>query len=752
MGTIAGLVGEGVALNEAIRRSVPKSRRSWVFRHWASFRRDGFEALIDERLPREASTFPAYENLVEVAREANSRVTVEEVLTILEKQGVRVLPTEARVRRCFRRVDARKRHGEKKSAEVEIIELPLAGGELLLAAEIETGAIGALTDVVEAIGAKAHEASVGKKHTPDVARRDKLGHFTRRYNEHRRRSAGEEVASYLRPAAEKALGRVPNWARFTHERRETLEPKLLTMTFAPLVCETKGWDALRSERAAGLAPLTGFAYMPSTLAKLTSALAIAGAGPQLLEGMALNWHRVAEATWGEPGAAAALYVDNHVKEVWSSLFTMSGKVSHLSRVMPCITTTYVHTGAGTPMVVSVQSGSAPLAPRLIDLVDDVERKLGGDVRRAVVIDAEGSTFDILETFSKRGRVIVTPLRPARAPELELVYSRGSYYRPYRDHDELRVAKATLIHKSSGRSLPIGALLIRRDHRETDTILLTTGLALGLECGDLADLYYSRWPIQENSFKDGRTVDLVEHRGNCGRMVANIAVETELERLSRREKADGPKLAELEAARGGHADAVAAARLEHRRATSALTTRRRRLDGLVDDGRESGRMLGKAAIEHRDALVLEETTGRTLAKAERTLQAAETKREKLESSLTKIGQRRATLEPKQRIREIDVAQDTILTATKLTLSLLITFVLREYLSSLAMSPDTFASRIFGFSGRREVHATEEHVIFYENPRDPAANQAVAEACRRLNERKLRREKRLLFYWTEKRDGT
>ena len=59
-------------------------------------------------------------------------------------------------------------------------------------------------------------------------------------------------------------------------------------------------------------PLTGFAYMPSTLAKFASALAISNAGPRLLEAMGQNWHRVAEKYWEEPGAMAALYVDNHV--------------------------------------------------------------------------------------------------------------------------------------------------------------------------------------------------------------------------------------------------------------------------------------------------------------------------------------------------------------------------------------------------------------------------------------------------------
>jgi hypothetical protein len=34
----------------------------------------------------------------------------------------------------------------------------------------------------------------------------------------------------------------------------------------------------------------------------------------------------------------------------------------------------------------------------VDLVDHAEATLGGVVRRAVVIDSEGSTFDILASF------------------------------------------------------------------------------------------------------------------------------------------------------------------------------------------------------------------------------------------------------------------------------------------------------------------------------------------------------------------
>ena len=52
LAAISGRVEAGASLDEAIRQEVPKSRRSWVIRNWAGFRREGFEALIDERAAR----------------------------------------------------------------------------------------------------------------------------------------------------------------------------------------------------------------------------------------------------------------------------------------------------------------------------------------------------------------------------------------------------------------------------------------------------------------------------------------------------------------------------------------------------------------------------------------------------------------------------------------------------------------------------------------------------------------------------
>lgn len=746
---ILAKAARGASLNDAIASVLRPRRRSWAYRRIPAYREQGFEALIDARLPREPRLSAATRDVLSGARQANPRLTVSEAERILETQRVAPVPSASTIKRVFMRADARRRAAARKQrasddAPAEVVELAYAGGELLLAAETEAGGLAALTKEVTDAAEWAREASAGRTPERDVERRNARGQFTARYNRARRRKRGEVIASYLRSAEEKGEGRVPSWPRFVEEPAEAILAKLQMLAFSSVIAGTTGWGALRSADMAALAPLAGYAYMPSTLAKLVSAMATSGLGSVLLDAVGRHWHKVASARWQEPGAMAALYVDNHAKEVWSTLFTQAGKVSHRNRVMPCITTTYAHTGPGTPVVLSVQSGSAPLAPRLVKLVDAAEAVLGGQVRRAVVIDAEGSAFDVLAAFDAANRVIVTPVKPSRAPELELTYSRGSYYRPYRERDELRVASCTLRHKSSGRALELGALLLRREHQEEDMVLLTTGLRQGFEGRELADLYFRRWPIQENAFKDAVVLGLNRHRGNCGRMVQNVAVVTELEQLEKRAARDTDARAKLLAKEEALARAARDAEQARKRAQARLAVRRRRLDGLVATGKTSGHAFVGAAVEHQEALVHAEKCAAAQVRATATHAKNQAKRAALDERIAKTTARAKHIQPQRSIRQLDVAQDMILTAIKLTAAQLIAFALREYLPMMPMTTETFVRRVFSIKGRREIMRGEERVIFYENTRDPQVMAALRDACARLNERGLQRLGRRLRY--------
>lgn len=746
-------VAGGASKNAAIAKVLPPSRRSWAIHRLVQYQAEGLEALIDGRTPREPEVSRACGTALEVARTANPEVTVAEAVEILRQQKVRPLPSESTIKRVFRRVDDRRRYRERQVAKrearpPEVIGESQAGGELLLAAEEETGGVAALTEVVTQYAQEAREQAEGETYAGDVADRDRKGRFTKTYNRKRKRKRGEEIAGYLRSAEQKAEGRPQTWPRLVRERPETVDAKLRALTFVPLLPGGKGWSALRSPDFEALSYLAGYAYMPSTLEKFVSASAICGLGPRMLEASGRHWHHVAQRRWAEQGAMAAFYVDNHAKEVWSSLFTKSGKVSHRNRVMPCITTTYVHTGAGTPLVMSVQSGSAPLAPRLVSLVRQAERMTDSTVRRAVVIDSEGSTFDILRAFDADDRVIVTPLKPSRTGALDLRYRPGSYFRPFRENDELRVGEATLHHKSTGRSLEIGALVVRREHRDEDVVLLTTGLRLGMSGRDLAELYFLRWPLQENKFKEwASSVKLNQHRGNCGRMVSNVAVITELEQLRARRQRDEQKLVELLDAQGELERTAQARQRALRKAEAALDVRRRRLNARVEQGRTSGKTFARCAVEHQQALGRAEAARHEAEQAQAALDRNRLRETKRRVGLEKTIRRQDKLEPQRTIRQLDVAQDMILTALKLTAAQLIAFVLREYLSSMKMTPDTFKTRVLPTRGRREIYETHERVVFYANPRDPQVNEALTQACQILNERNIVREERRVSYIVE-----
>jgi hypothetical protein len=255
-------------------------------------------------------------------------------------------------------------------------------------------------------------------------------------------------------------------------------------------------------------------------------------------------------------------------------------------------------------------------------------------------------------------------------------------------------------------------------------------------------------VQENAFKAAAAaLHRGEHRGNCGRMVANVAVVTRLDRLEARAKRDGETLAGLQAEQATLSATAAAAAQADRRAQAALATRRRRLDDLVESERTNGATFVRRALDHQQALVRAESTAQAAQTAREACAHAEARIEQLTAQLDDVAAQQAKLEPQRLIRQLGVAQDEILTATKLTAAQLISFVLRLYLLVLPMTPETFVNRVFPMRGRKELEPEQERVVFYENPRDPEVTEALRDACRRLNARHLQREGRRLSYAVE-----
>ncbi len=223
--------------------------------------------------------------------------------------------------------------------------------------------------------------------------------------------------------------------------------------------------------------------------------------------------------------------------------------------------------------------------------------------------------------------------------------------------------------------------------------------------------------------------------------------TELEKLEGRIVTAEEKLSELTAARHDVERAAEQARREHRQVTGEVTRSRAWVEELrAADGGASAE-LAAAALSYHEAVVRSEATGEATRVADEEL---EKNRRGRQAHLDKIAQMTAEadkLEPRQEIRQLDVALDSVMTAFKLIAFLLITFVLHEYLSLRKMTAETFARRILPYHGRREERPDEIVVVFYENPRDPEMNTALAQACAELERRGLTRDGRRLRYRME-----
>lgn len=153
----------GFSRNDAIDRVLPSSKRSWATRRLLRYRAIGFEGLFDTRLPREPdASRRVARNAAEEVVAVDPSVDFAVVLPVLQDRGVQPLPSPATIRKELARAGAIvKREETRRRAEEEIVDLPFASGELLLAAELETGGITALAKEVFAIGREAKAASEG---------------------------------------------------------------------------------------------------------------------------------------------------------------------------------------------------------------------------------------------------------------------------------------------------------------------------------------------------------------------------------------------------------------------------------------------------------------------------------------------------------------------------------------------------------------------------------------------------------------
>jgi hypothetical protein len=299
----------------------------------------------------------------------------------------------------------------------------------------------------------------------------------------------------------------------------------------------------------------------------------------------------------------------------------------------------------------------------------------------------------------KGRLFITVLKGAAAKAATIQTEGPST--SYRERDELR----ELTLRLRGQGAPEGGLELRGvqmsrlgGRRPKSTIFITNASADELETPQIAEAYLSRWPHQEQLFRDARNGGGLQHsHGYGGDNVTHLALPTQLERAKATVVRTEKTLRLAESVEYDLADAQAA-------------------------GDETAQTLTQEALA---------TAVKQAKQARTALDKASANLERLETMPREIYRR-------------DTGRDTIATCLKLTALMLVDFVLKEYFGGLKMEWRRFIEELIPLPVTRRVSKARVLFQIHANPRQPERMAQLRQACDVINARKLRRDGRALRF--------
>jgi len=669
-----------------------------------------WERLVDGRVPPKPETIPdEVRDMASGYREANPDINCARARELLTKRfGERGRISDSSLQRIWSEAGL-SRPCEGDASRFEKVERLHGGGGLALlgAAALETGVAVALSKAALKAGRESAENQVlSPEATPETEGRDEDGKFTSEFNQAQRDGYDSGEADARWEPDEKKRGRRSLEGLQLLDLSETvLSHRMLAMGMVGLVTQRRGFDGLDGPRGAWLAAAGQTAYMPSTLDKTLRQLALLDVGGAMWSEYGRQWASTAQ-RWSQSGEDSlgwlVCYVDKTTDPYWTRKFALSGKVETTGRLQPCLSRVALCAGPGVPLFMSLCAGASSMKKELQSMLDTADELLGdGELERVTVVDSEAASIEMLSALCQRKGRFITVLKGMRLRTLQL--KEPGEWEPHGPKDHIRTGFVILQGKKDPKvCLRLNVVQRRRlnGSHPTTTWFATDASWEELGPHQVVETYLSRWPNQEQVFRNGRNGLAMERsHGYGGEYVTHIALESALEQAEKKVKRANEKLEKASEA------------VESALSLSALSTETKVQSEAA-----------KTAIKHSE-------------KAKKSAQTA----------LDKAKQEHQDLKTKPRqIYQRDTTRESIVTVCTLTVMMLIEYVLKEYFGGLRMEFRTFIEHFVNTP--TTVRTTYRKVLyqFEVNPRNPERNEQLREACRELSSRRIRRNGRLLAF--------
>jgi hypothetical protein len=574
-----------------------------------------------------------------------------------------------------------------------------AGLALIGAAEAETGAMLSLAEAVqdEAQLTISKQEALNPAHPAEPAGRDERGRLTAAYNRATRAGleAGESDARWG-PDFSKRIERDLGKLQVLEHRPHTVAAKLLAVGLTPLITERRGFDGLDGPFGDWLGVLGGCPYKPATLDKFLAQLAFLDVEDALWEAHASLSKRLIVRWTSKDGQPKwlqlVIYIDASQDSYWTRKYAMSGKVSRSGRVGPCLTRATITGGPGIPLLVETYAGSVSLKTELPRLLERVDAYIGeGELGRITIIDAEMSTARLLHALTTDPRrSFITVLK---SPSIAKNCIPQSDWVCFRERDEVREGEVVVHGQGAPKEgVKLRVVEMRRPGRHQHSTYFAAGGSdiESLSTIDIPEVYLSRWPHQEQLFRNTRNgLGLDRTHGYGGEMVQHVAIDTKMEKAER-----------------------------------AL---RRAQDREIVAG-DAAKMAGVLATKAKKADKGSATNLVALTQAQS--KAAKIAVERAQDDLDDINT------TSREIYQRDPARENVVTALTMTTLLLIEYVLREFFVGIKIELRTFIEHFIHLPVTTITSNTEIRYQVESNPRNHERSEQVRRACEEVTRRQIR----------------
>ena len=441
--------------------------------------------------------------------------------------------------------------------------------------------------------------------------------------------------------------------------------------------------------------------------------------------------------------AVVLYVDKSMNPLWTHHWTQCVSVGRLGkRVMPGTSTVSLHSGYGTPLLYHTVSGAMPLGPELMELLNRYEDAAGPEtVKRMVVIDREAHSVAIFKDLQARGWLYVVPLQKNVVGPNARFEDLGQW-EPFRETDAVQSGWLWLKDSREGEdAIKVRVVARRRGRTGSVAWYATNAPAEDFASADLITAYFDRWPLQEHVYRDANaSVSLDAHHGYGKQKIVNYAILDAVEKLDAKIARGTATSAVLEqeiASLGAERDPLRDADAQVARRVGELRDEVER--HLRSDPKRAQELF--ATLRHLEEW--RESTRTRLDNLGQRIDKANTNLKALLRRLDNMRAARAKKAARVEIFTVDTELDEILTGFKLTFLNLAAHLQRHYLET-RMETETLIGSVLTLPGQRVVTDQTETIRIWQQPRERKFMDAVDKACRRLTDRRLVRDKRVLRF--------